>query len=50
VKMIRENCERKEIDSEICGEEFELLLDPNFPMIVVYSGNGIDAQQKAAAY
>ena len=41
--MVRENGEREEVNPEVRREKFELIFDPNLSVIVVFSGNRIDA-------
>ena len=45
--MVGENSEREEVNPEVGRKEFKLIFDPNLPMIVVFSGNRIDAKEKA---
>ena len=40
--------EREEVNPEVCRKKFELIFDPNLPMIVVFSSNRLDANEKAA--
>lgn len=48
--MVRQNRERKEVNLEVRGEEFELLFDPNLLVIVVGSGNRINAKKLASVH
>jgi len=43
MKMVREYGEREEVNPEVRREKFERIFDPNLSVIVVFSGNGIDA-------
>ena len=49
MKVIGQDGEAKQINSEASCEQFELIFDPDFTMVEVLPGNGVEAEEKAAS-